>query len=140
MRALLSAEAADGDGDGGHARRDEIALRQKRTHNKDFMLAWDNACMKMNGWGLSQFVPTRTVGALAPDAVRYFVPMNCPVTGLPRQRACIRTVGGTRFLKYHAVYRIPLLIGRLHSFAWTWARSGGLASIGPFGVPRSEVR
>ena len=90
LSQLLSCEAIDtGEAKGSTADKERVANRQ-------FLESLDWALKKMNGWGLSAFLPTRRAGAVPAGGNRYFSPQKCPITGEDRRRACLTDADGGR--------------------------------------------
>ena len=77
---------------------------ENRQANLKHLLALDWALVRVNGWGLSAFVPSRPCGMLPAGAKRYMTEMACPISGQPRKRSCVLLADGTR------TYEVPVRV------------------------------
>ena len=102
LSQLLSCEAAEAEEAAGTA--GPAASTERRAPNRQFLESLDWALQKMNGWGLSAFLPTRRAGALPAGGSRYFAPQPCPITGESRRRACVTDGSGGRH------FEVPCLV------------------------------
>ena len=59
---------------------------EERKVNLEYLTAVDSALRRSNNFGLSAFLPARTVGGLPLGAKRYFVLQECNISGKARHR------------------------------------------------------